>query len=447
MACNYYNIEGAPSIDVEWLECDGTTNSDTVTGDILICAQTGSVTQTGGAGIITTLGSCSVTPTPTTTQTPTPDPTPSNSPTPDGSVTQTPTPTPTPTPTVIPNLCNEYTIDNQTESSISVSWYDCSNVLQSNPNLGSGQQTTFCANLSYGPIEYSNGSLYDLGLCPTPTPTNTPVPTNTPTPTPDPNFYYEADRYECQLDGSCLNTETLVIANDIELVLNTRFRLDPTTGYIFQVVNTTTPQIALYTNMVGLGRTSCSSFCTQPATNTPTPSPLPATNTPTPSPLPATDTPTPTPSPLPATDTPTPTPSPLPPTYTPTPTPTATPSLPDGVLDFGSSDSNIQQCGEPYGPNDYEYDITYTVNFTSPRSSYGYVLVYLSDNSPLSIPFNQNDTAASLTVPCGCGSECASIQYVMSIAYSTPTPTPEPLLPTSTPAPTEEGGGGGIDPI
>ena len=73
MACNNYNIEGAPSIDVEWLECDGTTNSDTVTTAIVICAQTGSVTQTDGAGNITQLSSCFV-PTPTPTQTPTTTP-------------------------------------------------------------------------------------------------------------------------------------------------------------------------------------------------------------------------------------------------------------------------------------------------------------------------------------------------------------------------------------
>ena len=56
--CNSYNIEGAPSIDVEWLDCDGTPNSATVTTAILICAQTGSVNQTGGAGNITQLGLC-----------------------------------------------------------------------------------------------------------------------------------------------------------------------------------------------------------------------------------------------------------------------------------------------------------------------------------------------------------------------------------------------------
>jgi hypothetical protein len=71
VTCNFYTIEGAPSIDVEWLECDGTTNSATVTNAILICAQTGSVTQTGGAGNITQLGTCtgSVTTSTTTTTT------------------------------------------------------------------------------------------------------------------------------------------------------------------------------------------------------------------------------------------------------------------------------------------------------------------------------------------------------------------------------------------
>jgi hypothetical protein len=72
--CNNYNIEGAPSIDVEWLECDGTPNSETVTTAINVCAQTGSVTQTGGAGNITQLGSCT-SPTTTTTTTTTIPPT------------------------------------------------------------------------------------------------------------------------------------------------------------------------------------------------------------------------------------------------------------------------------------------------------------------------------------------------------------------------------------
>jgi hypothetical protein len=61
--------------------------------------------------------------------------------------------------------CNEYRIENNTEVSIGVSWYDCNGVLQSDPNVGSGNQLTFCANLSFGPIETGGGSLFDLGAC------------------------------------------------------------------------------------------------------------------------------------------------------------------------------------------------------------------------------------------------------------------------------------------
>ena len=89
MACNNYNIEGAPSIDVEWLECDGTTNSDTVTTAILICAQTGSVYQTGGAGNIVQLSSCFA-PTPTPTETPASTPASTPGSTPASTPTQTP---------------------------------------------------------------------------------------------------------------------------------------------------------------------------------------------------------------------------------------------------------------------------------------------------------------------------------------------------------------------
>jgi hypothetical protein len=140
-------------------------------------------------------------------------------------------------------------------------------------------------------------------LPPTYTPTPTPTSTPTPTPTIDPYFYYEADRYECLLDGSCSFVETLIIANDISLVINiNRFRLDPTTGYIFIVTDIVSSQVALLTNMVGLGTTNCSSFCAQPPTPTPT-----ATGTPTPTPTNTPEPPTPTPT---ATATPTPTPIP-----------------------------------------------------------------------------------------------------------------------------------------
>ena len=85
----------------------------------------------------------------------------------------TTTTTTTSTTTTIAPICNEYTIDNQTESSISVSWYDCYGVFTEDPNLGSGQQTTFCADTSYGPIEYSSGSLFNLGSCTTTTTSTT----------------------------------------------------------------------------------------------------------------------------------------------------------------------------------------------------------------------------------------------------------------------------------
>ena len=65
----------------------------------------------------------------------------------------------------VASLCNNYRIENNTESSISVSWYDCEGVFTVEPNLQSGEQTAFCANLFYGPIEYSSGSLFDLGSC------------------------------------------------------------------------------------------------------------------------------------------------------------------------------------------------------------------------------------------------------------------------------------------
>jgi hypothetical protein len=189
------------------------------------------------------------TPTPTSTISPTPTPT--STPIPP---TPTSTETPTPTPTVAPPT------PTPTSTSIPPTPTPTSTEVPPTPTP----------------------TATDVPPTPTPTPTSTDVPptatpTSTPVPTatPDPNFYYEADRYECQLNGSCLNVETIVIANDIELVLNARFRLDPETGYIFQVVNSTTPQIALLTTMTGLGVINCSSLCTQPATPTPTSTPVP----------------------------------------------------------------------------------------------------------------------------------------------------------------------------
>jgi hypothetical protein len=104
ITCNNYNIEGAPSIDVEWIECDGTTNSATVTTAIVVCAQTGSVTQTGGAGNITQLGVC-ITPTTTTT-------------------TSTTTTT-----TTLQIVCELWEITNSNNTT-TVQYYDCDNILQ-----------------------------------------------------------------------------------------------------------------------------------------------------------------------------------------------------------------------------------------------------------------------------------------------------------------------------
>ena len=414
------------------------------------------------------------TPTPTNTNTPTPEP-----------------PTDTPTPTPVPP-CYLYVVSaddgTSNRNAYSFSYVTCNgtttnssvlnlnertvcaregSVTSASPYIGAEENGAICgSDPTQIPTVTPTNTPTPTPLPPTdtPTPTPSPTPTNTPSPTPDPNFYYLAERYECQEDGTCLYIEDLLIANNIALTIapTQRYRLDPTSGYILRVMTGSPSGIALLTTMSGGGQITCSNLCTQPATYTPTP-----TNTNTPTPLPPTDTPTPSPTPCPSEG-----------TFLGgtcdgynlyyrtangscgyvdtfiesnsascgymTPTPTATPSLPDGVLDFGSSDSNYQQCGGGYEPNDYEYDRTYYVNFTSPRSSYGYVLVYLNDNSPIQLPFSQNDTSAYLTVPCGCGSECASIQYVMNIIYSTPTPTPEPLPATNTPEPTNEGGGGEV---
>ena len=63
------------------------------------------------------------------------------------------------------NICYQYRIENNTESSISVSWYDCAGVFQSEPNLTMGNQITFCSNQSYGLINAGGGDLYNLGNC------------------------------------------------------------------------------------------------------------------------------------------------------------------------------------------------------------------------------------------------------------------------------------------
>ena len=69
--CYNYIVEGVPSIDIEWTDCDGIPDSATVTDAIIICAQQYSVYSTGGEGNITETSYCGST---TTTTTTTPNP-------------------------------------------------------------------------------------------------------------------------------------------------------------------------------------------------------------------------------------------------------------------------------------------------------------------------------------------------------------------------------------
>lgn len=57
--CTEYNVVGTPSISIEWLSCSGEPFTQTVgAGGIFICAETGTVVQTGGSGTISIVGSC-----------------------------------------------------------------------------------------------------------------------------------------------------------------------------------------------------------------------------------------------------------------------------------------------------------------------------------------------------------------------------------------------------
>ena len=371
MACNYYNIEGAPSIDVEWLECDGTTNSDTVTGDILICAQTGSVTQTGGAGNITTLGSCSVTPTPTTTQTPTPDPTPDPL-----TVTQTPTPTPTETPTQTPTVtptpisfshllytgasCND-ACDPQIKTPLTV--YTTGSTINVDDHFYLDSSLTIDAEFGYysdgiNCYEYlfSNnglntayvGVISPCGVTPTPTNTQTPTQTQTSTPSPTPalgSWIMINTSGDVDISGMAFNTEVTAappgfpstpattLTGNSELGTNTLTVKGVTTNLLYQFItvidsNGASQQQALSPIPFGANVNFPNVFIDVntpiqilvqeilPPTPTPTETPTP-TNTPTETP---TNTPTQT-----QTQTPTTTPSETP-TNTPSETPTNTPS-------------------------------------------------------------------------------------------------------------------------
>jgi hypothetical protein len=351
------------------------------------------------------------TPTPTNTTAPagaTYTPTPTNTTAPAGA-----TYTPTPTPTFLPydmvvysggtlggacsNVNGPYTVYYRGSLGIGTDLFTDSNCTVAVNTPGyywSDNATVYLVGLP----SVEDGRITDIVACPTPTPT------------PTPSFTFNLYVSETSGSVACAGGDTpagsyhqfVITGNTTNFCTATSFTCDFITSYDlyqFWVSDGTNSRSLTRTGGQGSETASPDGACVACA------GAATATYTPTP-----------------------------PPTYTPTPTP-----LPEGVSTFGSSDSNYQQCGYGFDTNDYEFDRTYYVDFTSARSMGGYVVVYLNGGSPIQLPFNQNDTSASLIVSCGCGSSCESIEYVMSIIYSTPTPTPEPLSPTNPPAPTNEG--------
>ena len=58
--CTEYTITGTPSISVEWFSCSGEFFTQTVfSSPLVVCAETGTVTQTGGSGSIVAGSTCS----------------------------------------------------------------------------------------------------------------------------------------------------------------------------------------------------------------------------------------------------------------------------------------------------------------------------------------------------------------------------------------------------
>jgi hypothetical protein len=385
---------------------------------------------------VTPLPTSTPTPEPTSTPTPEPTSTPTVTPLPTSTPTVTPLPTSTPTPTPTPDPYDYYYADEY-------SCVDCGVIQSSFVRVAFPTGTSVTLTKYYRRFD-NEGYVYRLtestttgisvllktpqyNSCPqaclytptptpeptstptatplpTSTPTPTPAPTSTPTPTPDPYHYYLASfEYNCT-DCSQSNSGDVLVAFPVAFTpSSTKYYKANSINYSYRIIDIQERPAGIAVIMNTTAYTSCANACGIPPTATPTPTPNP-TATPTSTPLP-----------------------------TNTPTPTATP-LPDGVLSFGSTVGGEQPCGINYGPNDYEYYITYNVNFTSARNTTGYVVVYLNDNSNISIPFNENDTSASKTVFCPCGSSCSDIQYVMNIIYTTPTPTPT-AEPTATPVP------------
>jgi len=59
VSCTEYTVTGTPSISIEWFDCGGAFFTQTVgASPLVICAETGTVNQTGGSGSIVAGGSC-----------------------------------------------------------------------------------------------------------------------------------------------------------------------------------------------------------------------------------------------------------------------------------------------------------------------------------------------------------------------------------------------------
>ena len=129
--------------------------------DTSVCCVPGPTTTTTSSTTTTSTSTTSTSTSSTTTSTTTST---STTTTTTAAPTTTTTSTTTTT-TTVAFLCNSYIIENNTESSISVSWYDCEGLFTVEPTLQSGEQIAFCANLFYGPILYSSGTLLNLGSC------------------------------------------------------------------------------------------------------------------------------------------------------------------------------------------------------------------------------------------------------------------------------------------
>ena len=59
VSCTEYTVTGTPSISIEWFDCGGAFFTQTVgASPLVICAETGTVNQTGGTGSIVAGASC-----------------------------------------------------------------------------------------------------------------------------------------------------------------------------------------------------------------------------------------------------------------------------------------------------------------------------------------------------------------------------------------------------